>query len=530
VSPRAQSAPPVIEGYEFVRFLKSGGFADVFIYRKHGRDVAVKVLLRDIGGKQATFEAEAQAMAKLSAHSSIVTIHDAGVAANGSPYLIMEFCTRGDVSAEIRRRPYPVDRALEIGVAIAGAVETAHRMGILHRDIKPANILFTAGGRPALTDFGISGSLSERAGPDAFSTQWAPPEQISGDAPMTPASDVYSLAATVWTMIVGRSPFVLPAGPNDNNSLSRRVLTAALPPTRAATSSEALERVLTIAMSKDPGQRFHSAADFARALNAVQNDMHIRPTPLEVLSDEEVGEDDGPDRSGTLVSGYTPIDPSGGRVLPGATAARMEPTADRVSRQVESNAPTGATQDRNPLIENGVGVATAAERSLPRLATPELVEQDTQRVLAPSPVAEPAVTVSRDRRVSGWLGVAAAALIAAVGVGAYVVLARDDPGTSRTTATGSAPPVDALADEVPGVSGLTISQQGKGFLVKWKNPNPAAGDSYLYSVLDPSKPQSFKSVAQTSVSVRAVVGRTCVDVRLVRANGRQSEASKVCSK
>lgn len=547
---RQPSQPPQIEGYDFVRFLKGGGFADVFIYSKHQRNVAVKVLLRDVGGKQAAFEAEAQAMARLSNHSSIVTIYDAGVAAGGAPYLIMEYCNRGDVSIELAGRPYAVDRALEIAIAVAGAVETAHRMGILHRDIKPANILFTQGGKPALTDFGISGSLSgESDGPDAFSTQWAPPEQITGDVSMTRASDVYSLAATLWTMVVGRSPFTIADGPNDNLALARRVMTTPVPPTRVVGVPESLERVLAIAMAKEPAQRYQSAAEFAFALNAVQNEMHIRPTPLEVLSDDEEVGTDSVERSGTLLSGYTPIDPSGTsqpvetnrHTSPRATPASqpVAATLDRGSPHAgtESSTHVGGNRRPQPGVIDAFGSGSPTRvTELPSLPVPRLIEGDTQRVdrtgearAAPPPVPPVEVPPAGGSRV-GIIAAAVAALFAVGGVSAYLILSKGDSGTTaeQTTKT-TAAPVDPIGDVVPPLVGLTLTRSGSKVTAKWSNPAPLPGDVYLYGVLDPSTELTLIQTTKTRVTVPVVEGRTCVSVQLVRANGSKSGPIKECA-
>ena len=165
---RAPSTPPLLDGYEYIGVLGTGGFADVFQYRqlRPRREVAVKVMLRGLGADtQRQFEDEANVMAMLSSHPSIVSIHSAGVAPDGRPYLVMESCHPRHLGTRLRNHALPLGRALEVAVQIAGAVESAHRLGVLHRDIKPANILFTDFGRPALTDFGIS--VADGGGPAA---------------------------------------------------------------------------------------------------------------------------------------------------------------------------------------------------------------------------------------------------------------------------------------------------------------------------------------------------------------------------
>ena len=302
MSGRVVAEPPVIPGLVFVDVLGMGGFADVFRYEQLGRHVAVKVLTTDLSrNTQQAFEAEANLMARLSTHPAIVSIYQAGAASDGRSFLVMEVCQPKHLGARLRQKTFAVGKALEVTVQIAGAVESAHRLGVLHRDIKPANILFTEFGRPALTDFGIS--VSRQDGEQGLgvgvSPAWAPPEQLRSGAPMGPASDVYSLAATCWAMLVGRSPFETVAGPNDALSVTKRVRQDPVPPTRREGVPESLERVLAVAMAKDPSHRYASALEFGRALQAVQTSLHLPSTPIEVgedtayddLDDDDLDED-----------------------------------------------------------------------------------------------------------------------------------------------------------------------------------------------------------------------------------------------
>ena len=125
---------------------------------------------------------------------------------------------------------------------LAGAVETAHRAGVLHRDIKPANVLVTALGRPALSDFGIASTLSRGASGEAIgmSLPWAAPETVDGSW-SGPASDVYALGATVYSLLAARAPFE--AEPNDAASQAARIRTDPLPPIGRADVPESLEKV-----------------------------------------------------------------------------------------------------------------------------------------------------------------------------------------------------------------------------------------------------------------------------------------------
>ncbi|MBA8817629.1 serine/threonine protein kinase, partial [Microbacterium halimionae] len=141
MSQRLPSAPPVIPGLVYVRPLGSGGFADVFLYAQDmpRRQVAVKVLPSDVRdpGLLRMFNSEADVLAHLSAHPSIVTVYQAGVSADGRPYIVMEYCP-GSFAQRYRVERLPVADVLATGVRMASALESAHRAGLIHRDVKPS--------------------------------------------------------------------------------------------------------------------------------------------------------------------------------------------------------------------------------------------------------------------------------------------------------------------------------------------------------------------------------------------------------
>jgi serine/threonine protein kinase len=277
---------PEIAGYEFLQQLGAGGFADVSLYEQElpRRTVAIKVLRAgevenvDIGA----FIDEANLMAQLSAHPAIVTVFTAGVLDDGRPYLVMEHCPRPNLGQRFRAESFPVAEALAIGVQLAGAVETAHRAGVLHRDIKPANVLVTALGRPALSDFGIASTLSRGASGEAIgmSLPWAAPETVDGSW-SGPASDVYALGATIYSLLAARAPFE--AEPNDAASQAARIRKEPLPPIGRADVPESLEKVFRTAMAKSPQGRYTSALSFGRALQKVQRELGQPLTTLDVL-------------------------------------------------------------------------------------------------------------------------------------------------------------------------------------------------------------------------------------------------------
>ena len=291
---RLPSPPPVLAGLSYVRPLGSGGFADVFLYEQDmpRREVAVKVLPRDVrdGDLLRMFNAGADVLARLSAHPSIVTVYQAGISADGRPYIVMEYCP-SSLARRYRLERMPVAEVLLIGVKLASAIESAHRAGLVHRDIKPSNILITSYGAPVLADFGISSSLTRTADDEvtAMSVPWSAPEVIDERSGGSVASEVWSLGATVYSLLAGRSPFERSErGQNAREQLRRRILRAAYTPTGRPDVPASLEALLARAMSRDPGARFASAGAFADALGAVQLELGLAPTPLEVAADLRV--------------------------------------------------------------------------------------------------------------------------------------------------------------------------------------------------------------------------------------------------
>lgn len=307
---------PHLEGAEFIRFLGAGGFADVFLYRQDmpRREVAVKVIRSGASAAQKQkFQAESDLMAKFGAHPAVLSLYAAGRLRDGRAYLTMEYCPPPHLGKRFSTTsPMRVEQALEITIKIAGAVETIHRAGYLHRDIKPANILLTSFGHPVLTDFGIAISQDTPADQvdSAFSPYWAPPEQQL-NRPLTPASDVYSLAATTYTMLAGRPPHVdmTPGAHNDPASILKRLHHGSIAPIGRNDVPAALERVLFTAMSKRPADRFASAMAFARALRQIQSSLGLPLTNIDVWEDQPVIATDGSDEDATRLRPVVSISP-----------------------------------------------------------------------------------------------------------------------------------------------------------------------------------------------------------------------------
>ena len=293
---RKRQSPPPIPGFDYVRPLGSGGFAQVYLYEQDmpRRVVAVKVLAAEGTPEAAAqvrevFEGEADVMARLSSHPSIVTIYQASLALTGAPYIAMEYCP-ASMGALTKGKPAQLEQVLDAGVRIAGALETAHRAGVLHRDIKPSNVLLTTLGKPVLADFGIayvtrSGQAEETE--VAMSIPWSAPEVLQMRVSGSVATEVWSLGATLYTFASGRSPFELPdRTQNTRARLTDRIVKAAYQAIPGAQGYEPFDEVISRALRRDPEHRFATMREFGEALQALQRHYGFEVTPLEVVAEE----------------------------------------------------------------------------------------------------------------------------------------------------------------------------------------------------------------------------------------------------
>ena len=529
-SQRAPMAPPDLPGFTYVDVLGSGGFADVFLYEQAlpKRRVAVKVLLteRMSSGSVAEFTAEANVMAMLSTHPAIVTIYQAGVARDGRPYLVMEYCPKPNLQVRYRREPFSIAESLRVGVQVAAAVETAHRAGVLHRDIKPANILVTEYNRPALTDFGIASTTSAAAESAGLSIPWSPPESFADVPRSDPRSDVWALGATVYTLLAGRSPFEFPGQRNTAAELIQRIETAPLPALGRADVPISLERALQRALAKSSADRYESAIAFARALQKVQIELSHSVTPIDILDDgvaEDVVEDE--DEGLTRVRGVVSIDPATDPAAGLTRPTGMSSFAPSAT-PADSYLPPMDTVVRGsvaPLLSDGVDeTVLRAEASPPSAADPRsddvALAQTGPRGGAASPAASPIQTPRRERAAPPGV----VALIVIVAVSLPGLLGGIGPQTP--TPVTSSEPQDPVSAIVPEPTDITAAVGTDGIRFSWTNPDPQDGDYYLYAVVTTAAEPEFHSVPETAVTVPAdSSGTTCIDVVTVRANGQSSD-------
>lgn len=560
---RAPAPPPQIDGFEHVQLLGSGGFSDVFLYEQQRprRRVAVKVLLHDLAGSDARerFDHEANLMAQLSTHPSIVTIYEADVAKDGRPYLAMEYCSRPNLGSTYRRDPLSVAEALRIGIQVAGAVETAHRAGILHRDIKPANILVTEYHRPALTDFGIS-ATTDGVGEEVegMSIPWSPPESFMEPPSSSVASDVWALGATIYSLLAGRSPFEMPGGRNGGADLISRIERVPVPSTGRSDVPESLEQVLATAMAKDPLARYPSALALARAWQQVQVELSHAMTPVDVL-DDSVGvvplDDD--DEPGTRVRRVTSIDPHApaegstgptnpGPTLPGNTLHRAPVTGAPAHKSVPSSPRTepssepptehtvlrGAPRDVPAFEVEDVeatvlraGSDDGAGDVAPGAAAPRTIDQQ-YRPHAPEESEDgEAPRTARWPAIAGGVGLLAVAAVVAV-----VVLGGGAPDPEPVAPSPTASPVDPVASIVPQPADLVGTLDEETATFTWSNPEPEPGDSYLWRMVSVLETGDLERLAEPAVDVPAPGGeQVCIEVSLRRDSGRTSEPVRGCT-
>jgi eukaryotic-like serine/threonine-protein kinase len=259
--------------YRVVRKLGTGGMANVYLAEDQelGRRVAIKMLDdRHSQDEQFVerFRREAKNVAGLS-HPNIVSIYDRGEA-EGTYYIAMEYL-EGRTLKEllVRRGPTPLAVAIDYARQILAAVGFAHRNGIVHRDIKPHNVVVAPDGRLKVTDFGIARSGTSQmteTGSIIGTAQYLSPEQAKG-APVTPASDIYSVGIVLYEMLTGLVPFT---GDTPLEIAMKHLSAIPEPPSEhRAEVPHDLDSIVLRALAKDPADRYQSAeemdADLARA-------------------------------------------------------------------------------------------------------------------------------------------------------------------------------------------------------------------------------------------------------------------------
>jgi eukaryotic-like serine/threonine-protein kinase len=266
----------VADRYRIEEEIGRGGMASVYLAEdlKHGRKVALKVLFA--GGNAQGYEPqrflrEIRIAARLS-HPQILPVHDSGEC-DGLLYFVMPYAGCESLRDRLTREgSLPIDAALRIALAVAGALGYAHRNGVIHRDIKPENILLQEG-EPVVADFGVATAISAAGGDSVYITDrgfavgtpaYMSPEQASAERDLDGRSDLYSLACVLFEMLSGQPPF---AGTGPRATMARHAIEPpasirSLRPTVPLAVDLALQR----ALAKDPAARFATMSDFCDAL------------------------------------------------------------------------------------------------------------------------------------------------------------------------------------------------------------------------------------------------------------------------
>jgi serine/threonine-protein kinase len=270
--------------YRIERELGQGGMATVYLAQdlRHDRKVAVKVLRPELAAVIGAdrFLSEIKTTANLQ-HPHILPLFDSGaVTSEAEPpsrraaeflFYVMPFVEGESLRDRLNReKQLPINDAVRIATEVAGALDYAHRHGVIHRDIKPENILLHDG-RALVADFGIALAASKAGGSRMTETGmslgtpiYMSPEQAMGEREITARSDVYALGCVLYEMLVGEPPFTGPTA----QAIVAKVVTEeprALQPKRHTVPANVEAATLT-ALEKLPADRFASAAEFATAL------------------------------------------------------------------------------------------------------------------------------------------------------------------------------------------------------------------------------------------------------------------------
>ncbi|MEX2177450.1 MAG: serine/threonine-protein kinase [Gemmatimonadaceae bacterium] len=255
-----------------------GGFAEVYAGWdvRLKREVAIKTLRGDVSSPSLLerFQREAEAVAKLR-HPHIIPIYSVGES-GGVAYFTMPRISGESLGAALEReKRLSISEACRILSEAAGALEEAHRAGVVHRDVKPENIMLEGRDRRALVmDFGIAKNAESGehqltgTGMVMGTPQYMSPEQAAGDRAIDHRTDQYSLAMIGYRMLAGRLPFES----ESVQTLLVQQVTQAPPPLRSLASDvpETVASTIERALSKNPNDRFPSLADFAAALSAAR--------------------------------------------------------------------------------------------------------------------------------------------------------------------------------------------------------------------------------------------------------------------
>lgn len=287
---RLESLPSDFGDYELLQEIARGGMGVVFLARQKrlNRIVALKMILT---GGFATedeirrFLAEAESAASLN-HPGIVQIFEVGCV-QGQHFFSMEFVDGKSLAERLSTGPLKPQEAAQIIANACDAIEFAHSNGIVHRDLKPANVIVDEAGKPHITDFGLARrdnvSLDTEVGELMGTVSYIPPEQASGEVDRVgPLSDIYSLGATLYSLVVGHPPF-------HSSSVAdtiMQVINQEPVPLRKLNSGipRDMETICEKCLEKSPARRYSSAGSLAEDLRRYLGNEPILARPTSSLT------------------------------------------------------------------------------------------------------------------------------------------------------------------------------------------------------------------------------------------------------
>ena len=419
--------------YRIEDVIGRGGMGAVYraLDTRLGRPVAVKVITASSGNDpevrerlRARFKHEAASAARLPKHPNAVTVHDYGTDEElGLDFIVMELLEGEDLATRLQRSgPPAMAEAVRILQEAARGVHVGHRAGLIHRDVKPGNVFLVRHGEDdevRVLDFGIAKAMTEEDTASAglthdgrapLSPAYASPEQLLGEARLTPASDVFSLGALGFQLLTGTRPFT----EGDRNRMAAG-MQVPVPSLRARNPQvpEEVEQIVRRSMAPDPAQRFENAGALADAL----------ASPLRRLVDSPVA-----------------------GVVPGAVSAGVLSMADDDDDRTMAAGPSafaGAADDDRTMLAPPGGV-----RPIPPAARP------AQPVMPPP---RRRAVVEERRGVPAYVWVL---LLAVLALGAWAAMqAMNRRGTGPVAADTTA--VDSVAqDTTDAVDVLVLNQEG----------------------------------------------------------------------
>jgi len=275
--------------YTLERELGAGGMATVYLAHdlRHNRSVAVKVLKPELSAALGAqrFLQEIQVTGNLQ-HPHILPLYDSG-SAGGALFYVMPLVQGESLRERLtREKLLSVDETIRIIQQVAGALDFAHRHGVIHRDIKPENILLQDG-EVLVADFGIALAITDAndgrltgTGLSLGTVQYMSPEQATGERDLDARSDVYALGAVMYEMLAGEPPVTGPS----QRAMIAKLMTERPTPLRVVLDvvPRSVDDAVMRALAKAPTDRFASAREFASAVSAVRRSTPKRTRTIAV--------------------------------------------------------------------------------------------------------------------------------------------------------------------------------------------------------------------------------------------------------